>query len=163
MPSSRATPSACCAGDAGQRRAADQRVAVLHFAHHCLRHRTSARDVLQELGNVLDALGAAVRDQQNSLLAHGVLAEVAAVELNSCTNLRQVLHVVHRRVRQNAVAQIEDVSRARIGQPQNVLGALLHFAPRREQQHRIEIALHGVIVPDRLSSLRRAECASRGR
>src|SRR5271166_793631 len=70
--------------DPGQGRASNQRIAMLHLAYHRLSHRPPARDVLQELGNVVDPLGAAVRDQQNGRFTHHFLAAVAD-ELNSCT------------------------------------------------------------------------------
>src|SRR5271157_4227353 len=59
---------------------------MLYLAHNRLRHRTPARNVLQKLGNVFDPLRTAVGDQQHGFFAHCVLAEVAAVALNSCTN-----------------------------------------------------------------------------
>src|SRR5579864_5804879 len=70
----------------GQRRAANQRVAMLHLAHNRLRHGTSTRNVLQELGNVLHPLRTAMSDEQHCLLAHSVPARPAAVRLNSRTN-----------------------------------------------------------------------------
>ena len=46
-------------------------------------------------------------------------------------------------MRQNAVAEIEDVPGPSVGQAQNVFGAPLQLRPRRKQQHGIEVALHG--------------------
>src|SRR5208337_1537096 len=60
--------------------------------------------------------------------------------------LREVLHVVHRRVRKNTVPEIENVSGPPVGKTENMPGALLQFVPRCKQQHGIEIALHGVFV-----------------
>src|SRR5271165_5435903 len=57
---------------------------MLHLAHHRFRHRTPARNVLQERGDVLYPLRAAVRDQENYRLAHDFLVLVGDV-LNSCT------------------------------------------------------------------------------
>src|ERR1019366_1967041 len=74
------------ARDPGQGRAANQRVAMLHLAHHRFRHGPAARDVLQELGNVLHLLRTAVSDEQHRRLAHSLLAGLAAVKPNSCTN-----------------------------------------------------------------------------
>src|ERR1035441_8278427 len=74
------------ARNSGQGPAANQRVAMLHLAHHRLRHGPAARDVLQELGNVLHPLRTAVSDEQHCRLAHSALAGLAAVRLNSCTN-----------------------------------------------------------------------------
>src|SRR5271166_327194 len=63
---------------------------MLHLAHHRLSHGTPARNVLQKFGNVLDPLGAAVRDQQNCGLAHDILVAFADV-LNSCTKSARFL------------------------------------------------------------------------
>src|SRR5664279_2898081 len=79
-------PIGLLAGNPGQRRAANQRVAMLHLAHYGLRHGPAARDVQQELGNVLHPLRTAVSDEQHCRLAHSILAGLAAVKLNSCTN-----------------------------------------------------------------------------
>ncbi len=73
------------ARNSGQRRTANQRIAMLHLAYHCLRHRPAARDILQKFGNVLDSLRTAMSDEQYCLLAHSALIGVA-VKLNSCTN-----------------------------------------------------------------------------
>src|SRR5205085_6027256 len=57
-------------------------------------------------------------------------------------------YVVHRRLRQNAVAQVEDVAGPRAG----ALKQLMHLGPqlgqRREQRHRIQIALDRRPVAD---------------
>ncbi len=63
--------------------------------------------------------------------------------------LCEISYVVHRRVRKNAVPKIEDVPRSRVGEAKDVLGSLLKLVPRSEQQNGIEIALYGVIVPNR--------------
>src|ERR1700680_737684 len=55
----------------------------------------------------------------------------------------QILHVLDRRLWQNAMAEIENVSRPSAGTPQNLLRARLQFAPAGEEQNRIQIALHG--------------------
>src|SRR5260370_32753668 len=55
----------------------------------------------------------------------------------------QILHVLDRRLRQNAMTEIENVSRPAPGAPQNSLGARLQFCPAGEEQNRIQIALHG--------------------
>ena len=82
---------------------------------------------------------------------------------SSCTNLRQRLHVLDRRMRQNSVAQIKDVARAAVRQAKNVFGALLQLPPTGKQQYRIEIALHRVIDIPPSASPHRAECASQAR
>src|SRR5260370_3771319 len=55
----------------------------------------------------------------------------------------QILHVLDRRLWQNAMAEIENVSRPSAGTPQNFLRARLQFLPAGEEQNRIQIALHG--------------------
>src|SRR6202011_4339906 len=55
----------------------------------------------------------------------------------------QTLHVLDRRLRQNAMAEIENVSRPSAGTPQNFVRARLQFFPAGEEQNRIQIALHG--------------------
>src|SRR5271157_236031 len=61
-------------------------------------------------------------------------------------------HVVHRSFWKDAVAQIEDVAGASSGLAQNVFGARLEFLPIGEEQHRIEIALHGAFEAEALPS-----------
>ena len=53
------------------------------------------------------------------------------------------LYVVHRSFGKNAVAEIEDVAGASGGLAQNIFGPLFEFFPIGEEQHGIEIALHG--------------------
>src|SRR5271157_5829751 len=62
--------------------------------------------------------------------------------------LRQVLHVLDRRMWQNAVAKIKDVPGPPGGEPKNTLSAPLYFAPRREERDGIEVTLHGMTVAD---------------
>ena len=76
---------------------------------------------------------------------------------------RQILHIVDRRFRQDAVAEIEDVAGASSGAAQNVFRARLQFLPVGEQQHGIKIALHGASRDRAGPSLHPAECASRVR
>ena len=59
---------------------------------------------------------------------------------------RQILHVVHRGFGQDAVAEIEDVAGAAGGEAQNFFGAGFQFLPVGEEQHGVEIALHGAPV-----------------
>src|SRR5580704_5647351 len=68
-----------------QGRNSDLCITVLNFLYHSVRHRTSARNVLQKCGDVLDFVGTSVRNQQDSPLAHDFLA-VAAAAVKSCTN-----------------------------------------------------------------------------
>src|SRR5271157_2078352 len=60
------------ASDPGERRAANQRVAMLDLAHHGLGHWPPARNVLQKFRNVFDPLRSAMSDQQQSFFAHCV-------------------------------------------------------------------------------------------
>src|SRR5580698_752844 len=56
--------------------------------------------------------------------------------------LAQSFHILHRRLRQNAVPQIKNMSRPPACLPQNIFGARLNFLPLRKKQRRIQISLH---------------------
>src|ERR1700684_2802566 len=58
---------------------------MLYLANDGFRERTPARNVLEEFGNVLDAVGTAMRDEQHGRL-HRAAPDTAAA-LKSCTNL----------------------------------------------------------------------------
>ena len=60
-------PFGLAQGDLGKRRAPDQTVAMLDFAHDRLGQRASAGYVEQIFRDIFDAIGAAVRQQQNGL------------------------------------------------------------------------------------------------
>src|SRR5476649_1619227 len=62
--------------------------------------------------------------------------------------LREHLHVLHRRRRQDPVPEIEDVSRT-TGRAREHVFRLVEHPPRRAQeQGRIQVALHGAIETD---------------
>ena len=64
--------------------------------------------------------------------------------------LRQPLHVLHRRRRQNAVAQIEDMPDAAADARENVVRLAEHAVDWAEQKCGIEIALDRAVVPNAL-------------
>src|ERR1035438_383634 len=57
-------------------------------------------------------------------------------------------HAVHRCLRQNAMAQIEDMARARPGALQNLMNSHFQLGQRREQNRWIQIALHSGAIAD---------------
>src|SRR6185437_7235935 len=61
-------------------------------------------------------------------------------------------NIFHRGFRQDPVAQIKDVSCSSASVVQNSPRACLDLFPIREQQNRIEIALHCAVVPQQLPS-----------
>ena len=58
--------------DLSQWAVADERVAVLNLFDNHLRKRPPAGHVAQVLGNLLDGLRGAVREQQNGLFSHWI-------------------------------------------------------------------------------------------
>ena len=62
--------------------------------------------------------------------------------------LREHLHVLDRRGRQDAVPEIEDVTRPAADAREDVVGLLEHPRRRAEQQRRIEIALDAAVGAD---------------
>ncbi len=75
--------------------------------------------------------------------------------------LRQRLHVIDRRRRQNAVTEIEDVPGASVCPFEHVVGAVQHAIERRQQKRRIEIALYRVVVADAIPGFVQSVFASR--
>ena len=63
---------------------------------------------------------------------------------------RQIFHILDGSLRQNAVAKIKDVAGASGGAAQNIFRSRLQLFPVGEQQHRIEIALHGATMVEAL-------------
>src|SRR5687767_14301595 len=61
---------------------------------------------------------------------------------------RELLHALDRRARQDAVPEIEDMSRTAVGPPQHVVRRAEHAIRRTQQQRRIEVALDAAIGAD---------------
>src|SRR5579862_8311057 len=59
---------------------------------------------------------------------------------------RQALHVLNRRLRQDAMAEIENMPRASGSTAKNIFRTRLYFFPVSEEKHWIEIALHRALV-----------------
>ena len=59
------------------------------------------------------------------------------------------IDVIDRRFRQDAVAEIENMSGTAAGAAQDFRHAAFDFFRRSEQRDRIEVALHGDVVADR--------------
>ena len=57
------------------------------------------------------------------------------------------LDVLNGSVLQDAMTQIEDMTRTTAGSAQDVVDSLLDFRNRREEQRGIKVALHGHIAP----------------
>jgi hypothetical protein len=55
--------------------------------------------------------------------------------------------ILHGSIRENPMAQIENVPRTPCGPAENVRHAPLDLGDRPKQRHRIEVPLHGSIVP----------------
>src|SRR5919198_1797121 len=62
--------------------------------------------------------------------------------------LHQAAKVVRMRVRQYAVAQVEDVARAASGAAKDVLRGRLHALPWAEEDRRVEVALDAPVLAD---------------
>src|SRR5258708_33372088 len=66
---------------------------------------------------------------------------------------RERLDLIERRAGKDAVAEIEDVSRAARGAPQNVVRRRQHPIGRAEQRHGIEVSLDRAVVADPVPGL----------
>ena len=62
-------------------------------------------------------------------------------------------HIFFRRVLQDAVADVENVTRASFGPAQHVMDTFLHFGDGRKQGDGIKVALYGSIMTDSLPAL----------
>src|SRR5690348_816155 len=68
--------------------------------------------------------------------------------------LHQAPHVLDWRLRQDAMPDIEDISRAPSHLFEDMLRARLKRLPRREQRHRIKVSLQGNIVAQAAARIR---------
>ena len=92
------------------------------------------------------------------------IIELVAVSASLAVHVpRERLHVLERRLRQDAVAEIEDVARAAGRAPQHVVGGGQQALGRTEQQRRIEVALDARGRADARPRLVERLRASRGR
>ncbi len=60
--------------------------------------------------------------------------------------LHQRRHMLHRRLRQNAVPQVEDMSGATAGPLQHICGPAFDLGEGGEQRYRVQVALDGDVV-----------------
>ena len=102
--------------------------------------RPAAADVRVVRRHVLQPVGAAVRHQHHRDAAHGECSWTSVVEPRERVGVR---------LRQHAVAEVEDVAGPTARAAQHVSRRLLDVRPRPEQDRRVEIALNAALCADR--------------
>src|SRR5579859_5347311 len=96
-----------------------------HFLDHRIRQWTSARDAAHVCGHLFGRIRCAMCEKKDCF-GHVERSEPALHALH------QLDDVFYRRLRQNTVPEIEDVSRTSAGLAQNLLSARAYLFRRRE-------------------------------
>lgn len=113
----------------------DERVAVFDLCDHLRGNLAAAGHVAQEFRDIVDRVGGAMGQQKNGGglrvgdSARFLTPDVSRLRRELLHEFAQVFDVLHRRFRQDPMAQIEDVPGPLGGAPQNIFGARLDFFP----------------------------------
>ena len=110
--------------------------------------RSAAADVRIVGGHVGEPVGRSVRHQDDGGARHAAIA----ASVRSWTSSTSRVSDVRVRLREHAVAEVEDVARAPVRARQDVERLALDDVPGGRERRRIEVALHGA-VPDEAPSL----------